>query len=72
MAKITDETPLDALGLSIRALKTARKAGATTVGQLRALTEEQVLATGAFPVASLDELRAKLIEYGLRFRSSLS
>lgn len=40
MPQVNDETPLDALGLSVRALNTARKAGATTLDQLQALTEE--------------------------------
>jgi DNA-directed RNA polymerase alpha subunit len=68
---ISDDTLLDTLGLSVRALNTAASAGATTVGQLRALTEEQVVARKGFAATALDELRAKLAEFGLRFRESL-
>lgn len=71
VADVNDDTPLDTLGLSVRAVNTARKAGAATVGQLRALTEEQLMATSAFPVSALAELRAKLAEFGWQLRSSL-
>jgi DNA-directed RNA polymerase alpha subunit len=69
MGELDDATPLDTLGLSLRALNTAKKAKATTIGHLRELTEEQIMATSAFPVTALAELRAKLGEFGLRFRS---
>lgn len=54
--EVNDDTPLRVLGLSIRALNTAEIAGAMTAGQLRSLTEEQVVARKGFAVTTLAEL----------------
>lgn len=61
---VSDDTPLSDLGLSLRALRTAGAAGATTVGELCRLSEERVLSAKGFAEQSLLELRARLAEFG--------
>jgi DNA-directed RNA polymerase alpha subunit len=59
--------PLETLGLSARGLNRARKAGATTVGELCLLTEDDLLATtGGLAAESRREIREKLAAVGLR------
>lgn len=59
------EVTLEDLSLPPRALASVRKAGITTVGQLTAKTDAEVLAIDGIGPASVDEIKAKLAEHGL-------
>jgi DNA-directed RNA polymerase alpha subunit len=59
--------PLETLGLSPRGLRRAQKAGATTVGELCLLTDDDLRATsGGIAEESRREIREKLLAVGLR------
>jgi DNA-directed RNA polymerase alpha subunit len=60
--------PIEGLGLSLRGLRSARRAGAGTVGELCQLTEDQVLHAGAggFGTTALGDVRGRLRAFGLR------
>lgn len=59
------EVTLEDLSLPPRALASVRKAGITTVGELTAKTDAEVLAIDGIGPASVDEIKAKLAEHGL-------
>jgi hypothetical protein len=62
--------PLSLLGLSVRASNHAQRRGITTVGQLCALTDEDVLVWGGFGETTLREVQEALARAGLRLRWS--
>jgi len=63
------ETALEDLNLAARALASLHKVGITTVGQLTAKTDDEVLAVDGIGRASVDEIKAKLAEHGLALSS---
>ena len=56
------------LNLSVRARKCMAKLGITTVGELLSHTPDQLLEVKNFGVTSLTEIRAKLVEVGLKLK----
>ncbi|NDC64219.1 MAG: tetratricopeptide repeat protein [Planctomycetia bacterium] len=60
--------PIGELNLSVRARKCTTKLGITTVGDLVRRTAEDLLECKNFGVTSLNEVREKLSERGLRLR----
>src|SRR5215469_13266786 len=60
-----DEVALEDLNLSPRALAGLHKGGLTTVGQLTAKTDDEILAIDGIGPASVEEIKAKLAEHGL-------
>lgn len=63
------EMPISDLNLSVRARKCMNRLGITTVGELIRRTPDELLATKNFGVTSLNEVRAKLEELGLKLRN---
>jgi hypothetical protein len=59
------EVTLEDLNLSPRALASLHKAGITTVSQLTAKPDDEVLAIEGIGPASVDEIKTKLAEHGL-------
>jgi DNA-directed RNA polymerase alpha subunit len=57
------------LGLSVRAVVVAKSVGATTVGQLCELSEDELVYRRAFGDTILREIRARLAEHGLGLRA---
>ncbi|MEX0715596.1 MAG: DNA-directed RNA polymerase subunit alpha C-terminal domain-containing protein [Planctomycetaceae bacterium] len=62
-------TPISELNLSVRARKCMSRLGITTVGELLHRTPDELLASRNFGVTSLNEIRAKLGEQGLKLRN---
>ena len=60
--------PITELNLSVRARKCTTKLGITTIGDLVRRTAEDLLECKNFGVTSLNEVREKLAERGLRLR----
>lgn len=60
-----EEATLETLSLSPRALASLRKVGITTLSQLTAKTDDEVLAIDGIGPASVDEIKTKLTERGL-------
>jgi carbon monoxide dehydrogenase subunit G len=60
-----DEVTLEDLSLSPRALAGLHKGDITSVGQLTAKTDDEVLAIDGIGPASVEEIKAKLAEHGL-------
>lgn len=60
--------PVTSLNLSMRARKCLSKLGITTVGELVAHSGDQLLEVKNFGVQSLNEIKAKLTEAGLKLR----
>lgn len=58
------DTPIEALGLSVRAYNCLKRSGLTTVGLVLEKSEEELLALRNFGAKSYDELRDKLVEEG--------
>ena len=63
-ASATD-APVDDLKLPPRATSSLRREGITTVGQLAAKTEDELLAIDGIGPASVEEIKAKLTDLGL-------
>jgi DNA-directed RNA polymerase subunit alpha len=63
------ETPVADLNLSVRARKCLSRLGLATVGDLITKTGDELLSVRNFGVTSLNELRAKLTEMGIRLRN---
>jgi DNA-directed RNA polymerase subunit alpha len=61
--------PITELNLSVRARKCMNKLGITTVGELIAHTQDQLLECKNFGVTSLNEVRDKLSELGLKLKN---
>jgi DNA-directed RNA polymerase subunit alpha len=57
------------LNLSVRARKCMMRLGLTSVGELVRRTADELLASRNFGVTSLNEIRAKLTELGLKLRN---
>lgn len=58
------DTPVEALGLSVRAFNCLKRSGLTTVGAVLEKSEEELLALRNFGDKSYEELRVKLVENG--------
>jgi len=61
-------TPIKALGLSVRCSRAMEILQVTTLGELVAKTEAELLGCRNFGQTSLNEIRQKLAEYGLKLR----
>jgi DNA-directed RNA polymerase subunit alpha len=64
------DMPVENLGLSVRSLNCLKRAGVRTVGDLVQYNEEDVMKLKNFGQKSLDEIKDKLVEYGLGLRPS--
>ncbi len=64
------DMPVENLGLSVRSLNCLKRAGVRTVGDLVQYNEEDVMKLKNFGQRSLDEIKNKLVEYGLGLRPS--
>lgn len=62
-------TPISDLNLSVRSRKCMTRLGIATVGELIMRTPDELLAAKNFGVTSLNELRNKLSELGLKLRN---
>ena len=60
--------PLTFLDLSVRARKCMNRLNITTVGELIRRTADELLDCKNFGVTSLNEIREKLTEHGLKLR----
>ena len=60
--------PITDLNLSVRARKCTTKLGITTIGELVRRTAEDLMECKNFGVTSLNEVREKLVERGLKLR----
>ncbi len=60
--------PVGDLKLSVRARKALQMLGIMTLGDLAARTEAELMGVKNFGATSLDEVRIRLTEYGLRLR----
>ena len=60
--------PITELNLSVRARKCTTKLGITTIGDLVRRTAEDLMECKNFGVTSLNEVREKLAERGLKLR----
>lgn len=63
--------PIEELDLSVRSYNSLKRAGFNTVQEITAKTEYQILKTRNFGKSSLLELKDKLAELGLNFRSEI-
>lgn len=63
------EKPLEELDLSVRPYNCLKRAGINAVGDLVNLTELEVMRVRNLGKKSLDEIHAKVIELGLKFRN---
>jgi DNA-directed RNA polymerase subunit alpha len=61
--------PVVDLNLSVRSRKCMTRLGITSVGELVTRTPDELLSAKNFGVTSLNEIRAKLSEHGLRLRN---
>ena len=60
--------PLAFLDLSVRARKCMNRLNITTVGELIRRTQDELLDCKNFGVTSLNEIKGKLAEHGLKLR----
>ena len=63
------EVPVGDLNLSVRARKCLSRLGLVSIGELVSKTADELLSVRNFGVTSLNEVRAKLTEMGLRLRN---
>ncbi len=63
------EAPVTDLNLSVRARKCLSRLGITGMGELLSRTADELLGVRNFGVTSLNEIRAKLTEKGLKLRN---
>lgn len=63
------EQPISDLNLSVRARKCMSRLNITVIGELVSRTPDELLSTRNFGVTSLNEIRAKLTEFGLSLRN---
>ena len=61
--------PISDLNLSVRARKCMSRLGITTIGELVSRTPDELLSSRNFGVTSLNEVRSKLSEIGLKLRN---
>lgn len=62
-------TPVSEMDLSVRSRKCMARLGIVTVGELVQRTADELLSAKNFGVTSLNEIRAKLTEMGLKLRN---
>lgn len=62
-------TPVTDLNLSVRSRKCMTRLGITTIGELVQRTPDELLAAKNFGVTSLNEIRQRLTEHGLKLRN---
>ena len=60
-----DNRPIELLEPSVRSYNCLKRAEITTIGRLMALTKDQLLGIRNFGRSGYDEIRAKLIEFGI-------
>ena len=60
-----DATPIEDLDLSVRSYNCLKREGVATVGELRVMTETQLLEIRNFGQKSVDEVKEKLEEMGI-------
>jgi DNA-directed RNA polymerase subunit alpha len=63
------EAPVGDLNLSVRARKCLSRLNLVSIGELLSKTADELLSVRNFGVTSLNEVRAKLTEMGLRLRN---
>ena len=63
------EAPVTDLNLSVRARKCLSRLGITALGELTSRTADELLGVRNFGVTSLNEIRAKLAEKGMKLRN---
>jgi RNA polymerase sigma factor (sigma-70 family) len=63
MTPSPSDVPIEVVGLSVRAYNCLRRAGIHTVGQLLAVTDEELPAIWQLGVGSLADIKQKLAEY---------
>ena len=63
-------TPIAQIEFSVRARKALESLNIVTLGDLAAKTEPELLACRNFGQTSLNEVRQRLAEYGLRLRET--
>ncbi len=63
-------TPVDQIGFSLRVRNALEMLNITTLGELVAKTEDELLACKNFGQTSLNEVKQRLAEYGLTMRQS--
>ncbi|MCA9112748.1 MAG: DNA-directed RNA polymerase subunit alpha, partial [Planctomycetaceae bacterium] len=61
--------PVSDLNLSVRSRKCMTRLGLTSIGQLISRTPDELLAAKNFGVTSLNEIRQKLTEMGVKLRN---
>ena len=59
------ETPVEELELSVRSSNCLRNINVKSIGDLARLTEDEISKTKNFGKKSLQEIKDKLVEYGL-------
>ena len=64
-------TPLEQVELSVRSRKAIESLGVKTLGDLASKTEAELLACRNFGQTSLNEIRQRLTDYGLRLREMI-
>ncbi len=65
----TMNRPIGDLNLSVRSRKCMNRLAIQTIGQLLARTPDELLASRNFGVTSLNEIRLKLTDFGLKLRN---
>lgn len=68
-AEDTDQ-PIETLHLSVRSAKCMERLGLLTIGQLLSRTEAELLSAKNFGLTSLNEIKARLEERGLRLKDA--
>ncbi len=64
------DQPIETLHLSVRSAKCMERLGLLTIGQLLSRTEAELLSAKNFGLTSLNEIKARLEERGLRLKDS--
>jgi DNA-directed RNA polymerase subunit alpha len=64
-------TPIEDLDLTVRSYNCLKREGINTVGELIALSQDELMGIRNFGSKSVDEVRDKLAERGLRFKDSV-
>ena len=60
--------PVSELNLSVRARKCMNRLNITTLGELCSRTSDELLEAKNFGITSLNEVKEKLTQYGLKLR----
>ena len=64
-----EEKPIEEIELSVRSYNCLKRAGISTVGELCAKTEEEMMKVRNLGKKSLKEVKEKLISMGLHFKN---